>query len=540
MDQVAKQSTVDRLAQASNVLVTVSANPSVDQLAACIGLTLFLNKQGKHATAVFSGNVPSTLEFLQPDKTIEKNTDSLRDFIISLDKAKADKLRYKVENDVVRIFITPYRTSISEKDFDFSQGDFNVDVVMALGVHSKEELDHAIIAHGRILHDATVISVNNAMGGSLGTIDWQDQQASSLCEMLVELAEIIKPDSFDAQMATAFLTGIVAETRRFSNERTTSRTMSLSAKLMAAGANQQLVATQLQKKGGFNTGQDSSASSEEAGSDGTLEIDHEPAKSDKESDVTLPKPQPEKQPPEEPKSPINDVRPETGNDNASGLFEQPKPNTSPVSGDGPTTDNSQPSRGGTLTANTRPEDLSPGTDPMSQIRQQPLMQRGQPGGASDNSLGSKTISNIEDAVIDQDKTLADIEKSVGSSHATNDNARQTDNLNSARDAVAAAAAGGPAPRLEPRHDIGSQGRLEVGATGAPTTPTPASPQPAVRPVSTTPQTPAPPASQSPIPPDPGLPADQTGVSTAASPPPPVPPPMTPANLPSQQNPQQAK
>src|SRR6185312_5982122 len=104
MDQAqaqAKQQIVERVKQAENILVTVSNNPTVDQLAACIGLTLLLNKMGKHATAVFSGKVPSTIEFLQPEKTIETTTDSLQDFIISLDKNKADKLRYKVENDVV-------------------------------------------------------------------------------------------------------------------------------------------------------------------------------------------------------------------------------------------------------------------------------------------------------------------------------------------------------------------------------------------------------------------------------------------------------
>src|SRR5208283_2933513 len=114
-----RQQVIERLKQASNVLVTVSNNPSVDQLAACIGLALMLNKMGKHGTAVFSGEVPSTIEFLQPEKTIEKNTDSLRDFIIALDKSKADKLRYKVEDNIVRIFITPYKTSITEKDLDF-------------------------------------------------------------------------------------------------------------------------------------------------------------------------------------------------------------------------------------------------------------------------------------------------------------------------------------------------------------------------------------------------------------------------------------
>ncbi|HPG37431.1 MAG TPA: hypothetical protein PK865_01405, partial [Candidatus Saccharibacteria bacterium] len=152
---------VDKIKQSTNILVTVSTNPTVDQLAACIGLTLWLNKAGKHATAVFSGDVPSTLEFLQPADTLEKNTDSLRDFIISLDKSKADKLRYKVEDRVVKVFITPYRTSLTAEDLEFSQGDFNVDMVLALGVTSQADLDVAVTAHGRILHDATVATITN-------------------------------------------------------------------------------------------------------------------------------------------------------------------------------------------------------------------------------------------------------------------------------------------------------------------------------------------------------------------------------------------
>lgn len=237
---------IEQLKQATNVLITVNNNPTVDQLSACIGLTLLLNKLGKHGTAVFSGEVPSTLEFLKPEETIEKNTDSLRDFIISLDKAKADKLRYKVEDTMVKIFITPYKTSISDKDLEFSQGDFNVDVVIALGIHDREQLDQAIVAHGRILHDATVISVNTQTGNNLGTINWVDEQASSLCEMLASIADELQPQSLDAQMATALLTGVVAETERFSNEKTSSVTMNVSSKLMAVGANQQLIATQLE------------------------------------------------------------------------------------------------------------------------------------------------------------------------------------------------------------------------------------------------------------------------------------------------------
>lgn len=240
-----QQQLIERLKQAQNVLVTVSKDPTVDQLSAAIGLTLALNHMDKHGTAVFSGNVPSTIEFLKPEETLEKNTDSLRDFIIALDKAKADKLRYKVEDQTVRIFITPYRTSISEKDLDFSQGDFNVDVVVALGVHDQKVIDDAIEAHGRILHDATVTSISTEEGSELGSINWVDPTGSSLSEMVSGLIQQLDKKVLDSQIATALLTGIVASTDRFSNNRTTPHTMTASALLMAAGANPQLIATEL-------------------------------------------------------------------------------------------------------------------------------------------------------------------------------------------------------------------------------------------------------------------------------------------------------
>lgn len=315
MDSAPKQQIVERVKQANNILVTVSNNPSVDQLASCIGLTLMLNAMGKHATAVFSGKAPSTLEFLQPEKTLESNTDSLRDFIISLDKSKADKLRYKVEDQVVRIFITPYRTKISEADLIFSQGDFNVEVVIALGVKEREHIDNAITAHGRILHDATVVSLNAGEGGGnndVGSLNWQEPAASSLCEMVVSVSEAFGSGLIDSQMATAFLTGIVAETERFSNTKTSPKVMTMSAQLMAAGANQQLIASKLSEEvvapvraiaTGDENSQDQQVNDE-------IKIDHESKIDiDEHGNINLPpepseqsQPEPEEPPkPEEPK-----------------------------------------------------------------------------------------------------------------------------------------------------------------------------------------------------------------------------------------------
>lgn len=244
------------LKAANNVMVTVKSDPSIDGLAAAIALTLLLNGLNKHATAVFSGTVPSVLEFLEPQKTLEVNTNSLQDFIISLDKSKADKLRYKVEDDVVKVFITPYRTSLSPADLEFSQGDFNVDVVVLLGVQAQSELDAAVSAHGRILHDATVLSVNVGSRESekddLGAINWNDEHVSSLSELIVSVADELlgdKKDVLDNQVATALLTGIVSATDRFGNSKTTPGTLQAAARLLQAGANQELVSTKLASTG---------------------------------------------------------------------------------------------------------------------------------------------------------------------------------------------------------------------------------------------------------------------------------------------------
>lgn len=253
MDEIkAKQQVVEKIKENSKILVTVSDNPSVDALSAALALAMILDKQEKYATAIFSGETPPAIAFLEPEKTFDDTTDSLRDFIIALNKEKADHLRYKLDGDSVKIFITPYRTTITQDDLEFSQGDYNVELVIALGVDNQNHLDHALEKGGQILHDATIVTMTTGSQTSdLGGIDWHDSDSSSLSEMVAGLAEALKENKskklLDESIATALLTGIVAETDRFSNEHTSSRTMTVAASLMAAGADQQLVATKLQE-----------------------------------------------------------------------------------------------------------------------------------------------------------------------------------------------------------------------------------------------------------------------------------------------------
>lgn len=234
---------VEKIKASENILIALSKNPSVDEIAAAIGLSLFLDGMQKHTTAIYSGRTPDALAFLRPDATFETNTASLQDFIIALNKDKADHLRYKLDGDFVKVFITPYKTSITEDDLTFSQGDYNVDFVIALNVKSAGGLDEALAEHGRIMHDAATVDITTGTGGRFGEIEWSNPAASSVCEMVTELIFALQggSDKLDSEIATALLTGIVAATDRFSNNRTNPDTLTLASKLMTMGADQQLI-----------------------------------------------------------------------------------------------------------------------------------------------------------------------------------------------------------------------------------------------------------------------------------------------------------
>ena len=247
-----KTSVIDQVAEkirtSDNVLVALSKDPSVDELSAAIGLTFILDKMGQHATAIFSGAVPNAIEFLEPEKTFEVNTNSLQDFIIALDKEKADHLRYKIEGDFVKVFITPYRTNIEESDLEFSHGDYNVDLIISLNVKGEGELDAALSEYGRIKHDASSINISAHEPGKFGDIEWGDPKASSVSEMIALLTDKFdntEENIVDKTVATALMAGIVAATNRFSNEHTSANTMSVASMLMTAGADQQLISSSM-------------------------------------------------------------------------------------------------------------------------------------------------------------------------------------------------------------------------------------------------------------------------------------------------------
>lgn len=237
----------DKIQHATNILIALSKDPNVDEISAAIALAFVLDQQKKHVTAIYSGQTPNALEFLRPEETFQKDISGLQDFIIALNKSKADHLIYQVEGDYVKILITPYKGQIKKEDLEYSYSDYNVDLVIVFNVNSGSEIDSALSEYGRIMHDATAINITSSVPGRFADLEWSDPSKSSVCEMVYDLLGELEIDNTPQEVATALLTGILSATERFSNNRTKPTTMAVASKLMEAGADQQLISSNILK-----------------------------------------------------------------------------------------------------------------------------------------------------------------------------------------------------------------------------------------------------------------------------------------------------
>ena len=237
----------EKIQRGANILIALSKDPNLDEMSAAIALAIVLDQQKKHVTAIYSGKTPNALEFLKPEETFEKDTSSLQDFIIALNKSKADHLTYKLDGDYVKIYITPYKGQVKKEDLEYSYGDYNVDLVIVFNVNAGTEIDSALSEYGRIMHDASAINITSGLPGRFADLEWSDPEKSSVCEMVYGLLKELEITELSQEVATALLTGILSATERFSNNRTKPTTMAVASKLMEAGADQQLISANILK-----------------------------------------------------------------------------------------------------------------------------------------------------------------------------------------------------------------------------------------------------------------------------------------------------
>lgn len=243
-----KQQTVELLRQAESVLIVTGREPNVDQVAAVYSLQQILARLGKKSHAVITDPAPVAAEKLLDTRHISRTLDGVRDFVVSLDLAQVevDKLKYDIVDGHLDITITPAVGNFRPEDARFDYGAYQFDLVVVVGVHKLAQIDSMLEANPTLFDGLHLINIDyHRINENYGSVNFVETNASSVSELLIGTIESLGQGMIDADIATALLAGIMSATNRFTTSSTTSKTMTVAAQLLSAGARQQEVVREL-------------------------------------------------------------------------------------------------------------------------------------------------------------------------------------------------------------------------------------------------------------------------------------------------------
>ncbi len=260
MELTPKQQATELLKDAQNILIMTHERPDTDALGSLLALTLALGKLGKNPTAVATGPVPESHDFLPGRTLLKPSLEGSRDFIISVDttETKVEKILYKRDGDQkLNIILTPAAgATLAPEQISFNSGSYKWDVIVVLDCSDISRLGPIHEEQADLFYSTPVVNIDHHPGNDyFGKVNLVDLTATSTAEILVSLLESLGRDKplLDEDIATCLLAGIMGDTSSFQNSNTTPKSFTVAAQLVAAGARQQDIVRRIFKTKSLST-----------------------------------------------------------------------------------------------------------------------------------------------------------------------------------------------------------------------------------------------------------------------------------------------
>ncbi|USN53452.1 MAG: hypothetical protein H6760_04835 [Candidatus Nomurabacteria bacterium] len=240
MELSTKEQVVDALRSRESILIVLPKNPSPDAIASGAALSTILRAMQKEIRIVSSDfQFPSSLGFLPARPDIHTDLDADRKLVISLalKETKLGELSYDVQDDMLKIFITPKGKGFHEKDVKASLGEYNFSLIITLDTPSLQSLGPLFEQNADLFYQVPIVNIDHhPTNDSFGQINYVDLVATSTSEIVLDLIQELKPDVLDDAMATNLLTGIITKTRCFRSPSVTPKALSVASHLIEMGA----------------------------------------------------------------------------------------------------------------------------------------------------------------------------------------------------------------------------------------------------------------------------------------------------------------
>lgn len=259
MDITSKQQAIAAIKEAKRILIVTHDELDGDAIGSILALSSVLKKIGKDVIAASSGPIPTIYNFLPKIETIKPNLDGIKDFMIFLSEehAKVARLSYKLEDGHLKIVVSPKLGNFLPKDVNFAYGDFNYDLIIILDADALERLGTVYRENTEMFYKTNTLNIDHHLSNTyFAKINWIDEGASSVCEILVSLIEALESEYgkiMDNDTATSLLLGIMTDTNLFQNSKTSSKSLTVAAQLIAAGGNRDEIAKKVFQTHSYST-----------------------------------------------------------------------------------------------------------------------------------------------------------------------------------------------------------------------------------------------------------------------------------------------
>jgi nanoRNase/pAp phosphatase (c-di-AMP/oligoRNAs hydrolase) len=234
------QQVFETLKRSTSPLICVPKGSTPDHFASAVGLARVLEKLEKKPQIIsVDGPAPKNLHFLDSETRIKTQTENLQQFVIELDasKTEVDKLSYELKDGRLFVYLSPKSGVWDHHDVRFVPGKYRHDLIICIGAQDLESCAHLYEDHPEFFFHTPIINIDHSPANEhFGQINLVDITASAIGEVCHDLIHAIDPVFIDTEVATAFLTGMIAKTKSFKQKNVTARTLQTASKLISLGA----------------------------------------------------------------------------------------------------------------------------------------------------------------------------------------------------------------------------------------------------------------------------------------------------------------
>jgi hypothetical protein len=240
MDNTSLQKVKDAIAKSNNIGIVVGQNPTLDQMAAALSLSLLLNQANKKAVVASPTDPLVEISSLVGINKVQTSLGGdAGDLVVSFPyvEGEIEKVSYTLENDLLNIIVKAGENGLSfdERDVKYVRGSGTVDLLIVVGTARMSDL--ADLVNGDKLANAKIVNIDNKKENQgFGDIVLVDTHASSVSEIMGDLV-LSLGFHIDTDAAQNLLNGITDATANFQDPRTTSLAFEIASLLMKNGAN---------------------------------------------------------------------------------------------------------------------------------------------------------------------------------------------------------------------------------------------------------------------------------------------------------------